>query len=323
MTTIPIFDRVFKVLARDYAASFLRLALPDVSLRLVGLLENVELTLPDRRVDFLHRVEDDEGAQYLFHIEFQTYHEADLPRRLFVYSAMLTEQFDLPVVTVALYLSRRQSPTPEWYRVQVGDLVTNQFTYLTLPLWEYEADIRAGRRPELAPLLITMAGEPTAEVLALERTLILQEPDARKRADLLACAVSIGARYFERDFLWRFFREEVEMMREATFIDDWIEEGVQRGVERGMEKGLEKGLRQGLQQGLQHGLQQGARLARLETLVQILTHRFGSLPSRVRARLSDLDAVQLERLIDAALDADSLSDFEETLIRLIVESQSK
>ncbi len=311
MTTIPIFDRVFKVLARDYAASFLRLALPDVSLRLVGLLENVELTLPDRRVDFLHRVEDDEGAQYLFHIEFQTYHEADLPRRLFVYSAMLTEQFDLPVVTVALYLSRRQSPTPEWYRVQVGDLVTNQFTYLTLPLWEYEADIRAGRWPELAPLLITMAGEPTAEVLALERTLILQEPDARKRADLLACAVSIGARYFERDFLWRFFREEVELMREATFIDDWIEEGVQRGVERGMEKGLRQ------------GLQQGVRLARLETLVQILTHRFGSLPSKVRAQLSDLDAVQLERLIDAALDADSLSDFEETLIRLIVENQSE
>jgi predicted transposase YdaD len=307
MTTIPIFDRVFKVLARDYAASFLRLALPDVSLRLVGLLENVELTLPDRRVDFLHRVEDDEGAQYLFHIEFQTYHEADLPRRLFVYSAMLTEQFDLPVVTVALYLSRRQSPTPEWYRVQVGDLVTNQFTYLTLPLWEYEADIRAGRRPELAPLLITMAGEPTAEVLALERTLILQEPDARKRADLLACAVSIGARYFERDFLWRFFREEVEMMREATFIDDWIEEGVQRGVE----------------QGLRQGLQQGVRLARHETLVQILAHRFGSLPSGMRAQLSDLDAVQLERLIDAALDAERLSDFKETLIRLIVENQSE
>ncbi|HHN94365.1 MAG TPA: hypothetical protein ENK17_06325, partial [Anaerolineae bacterium] len=56
MSTVKTFDRVLKVLARNYADAFLRLALPDVPLKLAGTLENVELSIPEERVDFVHRV---------------------------------------------------------------------------------------------------------------------------------------------------------------------------------------------------------------------------------------------------------------------------
>jgi hypothetical protein len=60
-----------------------------------------------------------------------------------------------------------------------------------------------------------------------ERQLILQEKDDKKRARLFATAITIASRYFEKDFLWKFFREEVEQMREVPFISDWIKEGWQ------------------------------------------------------------------------------------------------
>ncbi|RMF32942.1 MAG: hypothetical protein D6759_07580, partial [Chloroflexi bacterium] len=54
---INLFDRALKIIARHYAGTLLALAFPNLPVRLVGTLENVELSLPTRRVDFAHRVE--------------------------------------------------------------------------------------------------------------------------------------------------------------------------------------------------------------------------------------------------------------------------
>ena len=69
--TINVFDRVLKILARNHADSFLRLALPGTAVRLVGTLDNVELSLPEQRVDFVHRL-DYEGRESLDRVEFKT-----------------------------------------------------------------------------------------------------------------------------------------------------------------------------------------------------------------------------------------------------------
>jgi len=61
--------------------------------------------------------------------------------------------------------------------------------------------------------------EPTVETLEEERQLILREKDDKKRGRLLATAITIASRYFERDFLWQFFREEVEQ------TTDWKDGG--------------------------------------------------------------------------------------------------
>lgn len=61
---------MLKVPGRDYADLFLKLAFPELNLRLVETLENVEMTLPEKRVDFIHKVEW-EDEEYLLHLEFQ------------------------------------------------------------------------------------------------------------------------------------------------------------------------------------------------------------------------------------------------------------
>jgi flagellar biosynthesis/type III secretory pathway protein FliH len=71
----------------------------------------------------------------------------------------------------------------------------------------------------------------------------------------------------------------------------------------------QQGLEQGLQQGLEQGLQQGAR----RQLLRLLTTRFGSIPEDVETRLQSLDLNQLEELLEVALTAEAIAQFENHL----------
>ena len=299
MTKINIFDRTLKIIARNYADLLLRLAFPDVPVRLVGTLENVELSLPVRAVDFVHRVEY-EAQEYILHLEFQLEHQAGFPRRMCGYYGALTEQFEQPVMTLALYLKPRQSPVPNEYVVTLGEQVVNRFTYPVIPLWDYVEEIRSGRYRELAPLLTMLVRDPGPALLREERELIRQEPDERKRADLLALAVTIATRYFDKAFLWRFFREELGQMREATFVEEWIQEGI--------EQGLQRGLQQGLQQGLQ------------ENILQVLRARFKLSQQKEKPLADQLGTIDdlddLKDLFDHALLDVTLTDFGTQLERV-------
>ncbi|HIE30588.1 TPA: hypothetical protein EYP66_25295 [Candidatus Poribacteria bacterium] len=240
---VNIFDRTLKIIARDHAEVFLKLAFPDEKIDLVGTLENVELSLPAERVDFVHEIEYN-SEEYLLHIKFQLQHKQDLPKRVFVYSAELTDQFDKPVISLALYLQRRESPIPENYTVSLGKDVINRFSYPVLKIWDYEKEIRSGELRELAPLSPMIVKEPTVEMLEEEQQLILQEKDDKKRARLFATAITIASRYFERDFLWKFFREEMEQMREVPFISDWLKEERQEGLLEGRQEGYAQACRE-------------------------------------------------------------------------------
>ena len=296
MTKINIFDRTLKIIARNYVDLLLRLAFPDVPVRLVGTLENVELSLPVRAVDFVHRVEY-QAQEYILHLEFQLEHQDGFPRRMCGYYGALTEQFKQPVMTLALYLKPRRSPIPNEYVVTLGEQVVNRFTYPVIPLWDHVEEIRSGQYRELAPLLTMLVSEPGPDLLREERELIRQEPDERKRADLLALAVTIATRYFDKAFLWRFFGEELEQMREATFIEDWIQEGIE----------------QGLQQGLQQGQMEGTVRTQRENILQVLRARFGLSQQREKPladqleTIDDLDA--LRDLFNHALLDVTLTDF--------------
>ncbi|MFQ6041107.1 MAG: DUF4351 domain-containing protein [Candidatus Poribacteria bacterium] len=292
MAQINLFDRVLKILGRNYAEAFLRLTFPHQELRLIGTQENVELSLPDHRIDFLHQVKLD-NQEYLLHFEFQLQHQRDVPRRVFVYSAELTEQFRKPVISVVLYLERREALLPNEYVVEMGESVIHRFNYPVLKLWDYEAEIRSGQMPEFAPLLVMLASEPSEAVLLREKELILRESNPQKRADSLATAVMIASRYFDRDWLWQFFQEEVEQMRHSTFIEDWIEEGIQQGKQ------------QGLQQGLHQGIQQGKQ----SLLLQQLKAKFGELPEPVEEEIRAITSEQkLDTLSLRILTANSLDE---------------
>ena len=130
-----------KIIAREHAETFLQIAFLDERVELVGTLENVELTLPEERVDFVHQLSYND-EEYILHLEFQLRHRSDFPKRLFIYSAELTDLFNVPLISLALYLERRKSPIPDSYTVRLGDKVINRFSYQIFKLWECEKEIR-------------------------------------------------------------------------------------------------------------------------------------------------------------------------------------
>ena len=149
---INTFDRSLKVIARNHADLFLRLALPNIPLTLVNQPENVELSLPVQPVDFVHRMLH-QGQEWLLHIEFQLEHFADFPRRMCHTHGALTQQFKMPVLSFAVYLQRRKAPLPTEYLVEIDNVAINRFSYPVIKLWEYTQQIRSGQLRELAPLL--------------------------------------------------------------------------------------------------------------------------------------------------------------------------
>ncbi len=310
MAKIDIWDRTLKVIAHDYALEFIRLIWPRTNLRVIGTEENVELALPTQHVDFVHRVADSE-QEYLLHIEFQGRHTADFPMRMYTYSAALTQKFALPVLAVAVYVHRRAHPLPRAYEVKINANVVNRFSYPIIKLWEYEADIRAGYYRPLAPLLISMAQERTVDVLATERDLIMQEQNQHKRAHLLAMAALVASRYLDQNLVWDFFIQEVgrmEMLEELQtmpLIGELLTDRYQQGIEQGMEQGME----QGIEQGMEQGVEQGIKTALRQSVAFILGHRFGATPEQLPDQLETMNLAQLQDLQRAALDVNSLDEF--------------
>ena len=300
MSRLNLFDQTLKIIARNYAGTFLKLAFPEIPVWLLGTAENVELTLPSRPVDFVHRVEF-EGQEYILHLEFQYEHEAGFPQRMCGYYGLLTEQFQLPVLSLALYLNPRKATIPYEYAVGLGPHAVNRFTYPVLRLWDYTDDIRAGKYRELAPLLVMLVQNPTAELLEEERTLVLAETEPQKRADMLSLAVTVATRYFDRNFLWRFFREELDMMREATFMEEWLEEMAAERIEKGIQQGLQRG---------QLGV---AR----KTILRVLRARFHPTSKQEKQIAQTLEAIDelatLDELVDHAIQDFALPDFQTRL----------
>lgn len=300
-----IFDHTLKVFARHYADVLLRLAFPGVPVYLVGTDSNVELALPVRQVDFVHHVMY-EGTEYLLHVEFQLEHEADFPRRMFTYCGALTAQYEMPVLTLVLYLRPRQSPLPDAYEICLGDHVVNRFSYPVLRLWDHVDAIRSGEYRELAPLLLTLVPEKSPRVLQEERTLIMQEPDDRKRADLLALAVMVASRHFKAYNLWQFFTEEErEQMEHATVIDEL------------MARRLARIRAQVRQEGLQEGRQEGSIQTLRTSLVDILLERFNvseTQHQRIESRLQEIDDLdKLRGLLLTLVRAPNVMAFEQAL----------
>jgi predicted transposase YdaD len=238
-----------------------------------------------------------EDQEYILHLEFQLEHEVGFPRRMGLYHNLLAEQFNLPVLSVALYLKPRKTPIPNEYVVRLYAQTINRFTYPVLRLWDYVDDIRGGKFRELAPFLVMLVDKADAAVLHTERELILAEADPKKRAELLSLAVPIAARYFDKNFLWRFFREELEMLKGTSFIDDWIQEGV------------EKGLQQGLQQGQQQGRLEEARAS----VLKIIRERFELTLEQAESLATQVDQIEhlptLKGLFSHALHDPTLDRF--------------
>jgi len=127
--TRNFFDRSLKILAKKYPKAFLKVALGSIENLVFETIENPEINLPERRLDFVYGLQDEE-QEYLLHLEFQLHHKADLPQRMHIYNAFLTASSNKPVISKVIYLERRNyRHLPQEYVVNYQGKRENVFIY--------------------------------------------------------------------------------------------------------------------------------------------------------------------------------------------------
>jgi len=279
------FDRSLKVLIRRALPTLLRLAGMEVDPALIRP-DDTAINLPEHNADHLFHIgAADDPARWALHLEYQLQPDSRVLPDWFYKNAALNKLLEIPVILMAVYLARGDRATfPAAYTIRGGPF-RNEYLFETVRLWEHAERIWSGELSELAPLLVLCEDTPMESTLRRERELILSLEVARPvRADLLAVAITVGSRFFARGLLEAIFREEMVMLKEASFIEEWIQEGIAEGEARGEARGELLGARR--------------------LLLRQLQQRFGELPPSVAARVEQGDLAQCEewglRLLQAA-----------------------
>jgi hypothetical protein len=277
MSPAQLIDRSLKLLFRRVSPALFRLARLPVDPAAVRLAD-VAVNLPEHRADQLFLIgADDDPARWGLHLEYQLQPDRRALRGWLLKNAALNAQLEIPVLLTVVYLTRGGRATfPARSAVSAGGL-TNEYRFHTIRLWEHADRIRSGELAELAPLLVLCDDRPSEGTLQEERALILGlGAPAAVQAELLAVAAMVGTRFFSREQLQTLFREEMEMLKEVSFIEEWIQEGEARGARR--------------------------------LLLRQLQKRFGELPAAALARLEAADLAACEALAERVLEANSLEE---------------
>jgi predicted transposase YdaD len=294
-------DRSLKTLIRRAPGAFFRLAgiTPDPRVVRPG---DVSVNVAEFRADQVFIVgEEGDPKRWALHLEYQLQPDARVMPGWFFKNAALTVQLKLPVVLVVVYLGRgRRTSFPETYQARGGGL-ENEYRFHSIRLWEHAERIRSGEVAELAPLLVLCEEKPSEATVLQERELLLGldvPPDVR--ADLLAVAIGVGARYFSRDLLRAVFREELQMLRGSNLLDELVE---QWGEER-----LKQRVEQQVQGVREEGREEGRLAGLREAVLRQLGKRFGELPTSATARIQTGDAEWCGAMLDRIPDAKALAD---------------
>ncbi|HHY97133.1 MAG TPA: hypothetical protein GX509_00150 [Firmicutes bacterium] len=92
------------------------------------------------------------------------------------------------------------------------------------------------------------------------------------------------------------------LVKESSFVQDWINEGRRRG--------LAEGIRKGVEQGIEKGIEKGEILALQNAILDVLEERFGMVDEGLGRQLRAVDDLKLlKSLHRMSIKALSVDDF--------------
>ena len=275
-------DRVMKMLAAKYPHIFMKLLFsdnPDVRFQAV---EDTTINIPEKRSDKVFRIKAND-RDIILSLEFMIRPDLKMMKRLHTKNGILSESFKLPVLTVIIYLEQGRYRTfHDRYSVDVSGM-RNEIIFHRILLWEYEQQIRKGELKELAPLLILFSKREDRKVIDDEKQLIRKVKDKQEQADLLALSAMVAYRKFKDILIKELFFKEYNMLKQSSFVREWIDEGKKEGFREG----------------------------RIELLLAQLKRILGRVNSDLEERVNKLNDKELDKLSLDLLGIKQLSDLEE------------
>ncbi len=251
------YDAALKELLRHCHAAILRdlLDIPVTSSTLME--ERPRETTSVRSSDFLLRVVQEDGEEFLVLIEFQTYWQRNVPQRLLEYRARHVLREELDAITVVMLLRPSPSATDHYQDREVD------YRFRLVKPYELDAaEVLRENRVCLMPLTPLMQGGVDVAVEA-ERAIVDSDLAEEVKADMLT-NMTLMAGLVSKDLARHLLKRRRDLMIQS-FGYELIK---QEGLEEGLEKGLKEGFKQGFQEGLEEGLSKGMERGRVEGLIE-------------------------------------------------------
>lgn len=234
---------------------------------------NIELKAPELLADALLKVRIN-GQLALLHIEFQSYEDSAMGKRLIEYNVIAEYQYGLPVRSFVIYLRKRKVSKPPYIRTFIDGSITYHFHYQVIKLWDIPAQVILNLDWEgLLPLLPLTKGGKKLEMVQVMLNRLSND------RDLLALAEMYGGLAFTSESEKAKFKRRFLMFQDIM-KDSWVYQEI---VQESEARGREEGRREVLQ-------------SQRQTVLDIVSHRFPSLrqlASQQVARMADLDALRL------------------------------
>ncbi|MDZ7362038.1 MAG: DUF4351 domain-containing protein [candidate division KSB1 bacterium] len=276
-------DRAVKALLSKYPEKCLDLFFGQKRSVVFQGVEDPQINIPERRADKVWLISD-HGRNVAVHIEAMLEPKRRELGNFKTKNALLEEALKRPVVTVILYLEKGKYETfPYIYETQAG-LLKNSHVFARILLWEHKDRILSGKLKELAPFLSLFEDKPKVSLLEREKELIAQFPDEQRR-ELMGVAILVACRKFQEELVREIFKEQLPMVKEISFVREWLEDSEQKGRQEG----------------------------KRALLLTLLAKKFGKLSPQLQKQIRQLSGTKLDNLSLALLDLKNVKELKSWL----------
>jgi hypothetical protein len=324
------YDNPWKAAIEHYFRPFMELLFPAIASQIAW---EKEYTFMDKELqkitrdaqvgklfaDKLVRVYRRDGSELyvMIHVEVQNQEQAQFGNRMLVYNCRLSDQYKVPIVSLAVLGDESQHWRPNSVTRELWGC-KHTFTFPIVKLADYRErwdELEASTNPFAVVIMAHLKTQETRHDYGERRRWKVAIARQLYQKGYTEDEV-IGLFRFLEWIMWlpteqnRVYWQEVKAFEEAETMPYVMsierisrEEGWQEGLQVGLQQGIERGIEQGKQQGLHTAIELGVKL------------RFGtSEPSKTQALLKQIQSITniavLEQLVHALETAKSLDDIQ-------------
>jgi predicted transposase YdaD len=249
-----------------------------------------------RENDVLIKVSSPKDGEFLILNELQLRYNKQVPVRVYAYTALAKENYNLPVypVLVNILPNSQTEIIPNCYETEFMGIKTYQ-NYHVINLWELDVNLVFEHNlSSLLPFVPILKGGGNESIV---RQAVIELRANETLTDLEPLLSFFAGFVLDIPLVQQIMRWDMTILRESPWYQQILKEG------------LETGEKQGLQRGLQQGLQQES----LKLVWKLIDRRFGTLPSDFSLRINQLSITQLEELATELLDLTEINQLENWL----------
>ena len=271
------FDKILKENIEDI---FLPLAeeLLGISIKETFEVKDKIQTTIEREPDFLKRVIDHEGKEFILHLEFQTTNDPKMIYRMAEYRAILQRKYEIPVCQLVIYLGSEKP----WMRTQLSkEEQIKGFELHDIKKFSLQSALNS-EIPEWIILSILTdykkadAGKVIEKIIYKLQKASKSESELRKSIKQLVVLsrlrkLEVKIKQKINDMPITYDIKTDKLYNEG--IQEGILEGIQKGRKKGREEGILEGIKKGIREGREEGREEGRKNNRFQMISKALSQR--------------------------------------------------